>query len=101
MKRDFDEFRARKTAIVVVVPHSAKKTEEYWASEELPYIGIPDEDGKLANLYGQEWKLLKLGRMPAMFVINRDGSLAFAQYGQSMSDIPRNRSVLKILEGLK
>jgi peroxiredoxin Q/BCP len=33
--------------------------------------GVPDADGKLANLFGQEWKLLKLGRMPALFVIDR------------------------------
>ena len=101
MKRDFDTFRARNATIVVVVPHDARKTEEYWRSEELPFIGVPDEDGTLANLYGQEWKLLKLGRMPAMFVIDRKGVLAFAQYGQSMSDIPRNSSILKILDGLK
>lgn len=101
MKRDFDEFKARNALIVVMVPHSAKKTEEYWRSEGLPYTGVPDEDGSLANLYGQEWKLLKLGRMPAMFVIDRKGALAFAQYGESMSDIPRNSSILKILDSLK
>lgn len=64
-------------------------------------IGIPDEDEKLARLYGQEWKLLKLGRMPALFVIDRKGVLAFAQYGTSMSDIPGNSEMLKVLDGLR
>ena len=63
-------------------------------------IGVPDADVKLAHLYGQEWKIVKLGRMPALFVIDRKGALAFAQYGKSMSDIPENDEVLKALDAL-
>ncbi|MBN2438381.1 MAG: redoxin domain-containing protein [Deltaproteobacteria bacterium] len=101
MKRDFKEFASRNAAIVVVAPHAAEKVAEYWKKEELPMIGIPDEGGKLANLYGQKWKLLKFGRMPALFVIDRKGALAFTQYGTSMSDIPSNSAMLKVLDGLR
>jgi len=101
MKQDFNEFTARNATIVVVAPHAAEKVAEYWKKEELPMIGVPDEDGKLADLYGQEWKLLKLGRMPALFVIDRKGAVAFARYGTSMSDIPGNSEILKVLDGLK
>ena len=83
MKQDFREFTSRNTTIVVVAPHSAEKVEKFWKEEELPMIGVPDKDGKLARLYGQEWKLLKLGRMPALFVVDRKGALAFAQYGKA------------------
>jgi len=100
MKQDFREFTSRNTTIVVVAPHSAEKVEKFWKEEELPMIGVPDKDGKLARLYGQEWKLLKLGRMPAPFVVDRKGALAFAQYGKSMSDIPGNSEMLKVLDGL-
>jgi len=100
MKQDYKEFTSRNTTIVVVAPHAAEKVAEYWKKEELPMIGVPDEDGKLADLYGQEWKLLKLGRMPALFVIDRKGTLAFAQYGTSMSDIPKNSEMLKVLDGV-
>ena len=100
MKQDFREFTSRNTTIVVVAPHSAEKVAKFWKEEELPMIGVPDEDGKLARLYGQEWKLLKLGRMPALFVVDRKGALAFAQYGKSMSDIPGNSEMLKVLDGL-
>ena len=100
MKQDYQKFTSRNATIVVVAPHTAEKVVEYWKKEELPMIGIPDEGGTLANLYGQEWKLLKLGRMPALFVIDRKGALAFAQYGTSMSDIPGNSEMLKVLDGL-
>jgi peroxiredoxin Q/BCP len=64
-------------------------------------IGVPDEDGRLADLYGQEWKLLKLGRMPALFMVDRGGALVFARYGKSMTDIPSNGEMLKLLDGLR
>ncbi len=101
MKNDFKDFASRNASIVIVAPHTAEQVAEYWKKEELPMIGISDEDGKLANLFGQEWKLLKLGRMPALFVIDRKGALAFAQYGTSMSDIPSNSEILKVLDGLR
>lgn len=101
MKKDFKKFTSRNTTIVVVAPHISEDVAQYWKNEALPMIGIPDEDEKLAELYGQEWKLLKLGRMPALFVIDRKGALAFAYYGTSMSDIPGNREVLKALDGLR
>jgi len=100
MKQDYKEFMSKSATIVVVAPHAAEKVAEYWEKEELPMIGVPDEDGKLAELYGQEWKLLKLGRMPALFVIDRKGTLAFAQHGKTMSDIPKNSEILKVLDGL-
>jgi len=101
MKEDFEKFVARKTTIAVVAPHGAEKVAEYWKREGLPMIGIPDEEGRLARLYGQEWNLLKLGRMPALFVVDRNGGLAFAHYGTDMSDIPENGDMLKVLDALK
>jgi len=53
----------------------------------------------LGKLYGQEWNLIKLGRMPALFIIDQKGSISFAQYAKNMADIPDNKKVLQILEG--
>jgi len=55
----------------------------------------------LGKLYGQEWNLIKLGRMPALFIIDQKGSIAFAQYAKNMADIPENRGLFEILDGLK
>ena len=101
MKQDFKEFTSRNATVVVVAPHDAEQVAAYWKKEALPMIGVPDAEGKLADLYGQEWKLLKLGRMPALFVVDRVGALVFARYGQSMADIPSNAEVLKLLDGLR
>ena len=72
----------------------------YRQKESLPFIGIPDPDGGLGKLYGQEWHLIKLGRMPALFIIDRQGAIAYAQYAKNMADIPENRELLQILAGI-
>jgi len=99
MKQDIKQFTDSKAQIVVIVPHGAEKTKSYWEKESLPYIGIPDSDGTLGKLYGQEWNLVKLGRMPALFIIDQKGTIAFAQYANNMADITDNKKLLQILEG--
>lgn len=97
---DFHKFRDRKTQIAVIAPHGAKKVKGYWGKENLPFIGIPDPEGTLGRLYDQEWNLIKLGRMPALFIIDQKGSIAFAQYAKNMADIPENTELFQILKGL-
>jgi hypothetical protein len=42
--------------------------------------------------------LFKMGRMPALFLLDRQGIIRFAHYGDSMRDIPSNEEVLSILD---
>jgi|GEM_PF-433885 peroxiredoxin Q/BCP len=100
MKADHQEFLKRKARIAVVAPHGAEKVKRYWQKEGLPFIGIPDKDGAIGRLYGQEWSLIKLGRMPALFVIDRKGAVILAQYAENMADIPENRGLIQVLEGI-
>lgn len=98
MKEDIRQFTERKAQIVVIAPHDQAKVRSYWEKENLPFIGIPDPDGTLGKLYGQEWNLIKLGRMPALFIVDRKGSIVFSQYASSMADIPENKELFQILE---
>ena len=60
MKGDIKQFTDRNTQIVVIAPHEKARVRAYWEKNNLPYIGIPDPDGTLGKLYGQEWTLIKL-----------------------------------------
>lgn len=100
MKEDFEKFREREAQVVVVAPHDAGRVKKYWEKDKFPFTGIPDPDHGLANLYGQQWNLAKLGRMPALFVIDRQGMLAFTHYGRSMADIPSPDELLAVIDGL-
>lgn len=66
----------------------------------MPFIGCADIKSKVADLYYQEVNLLKFGRMPALFVIDRTGLIRYSHYGDSMADIPPNAEVLNVLDAL-
>ena len=62
------------------------------------FIGLPDPDHAVIDLYGQEVSLFKLGRMPAQMLIDRSGVLRLVHYGHSMADIPDNGEVFALLD---
>ena len=64
------------------------------------FIGLPDPKHSVLKLYGQEIRLFKFGRMPAMVIIDMQGVVRFVHYGNSMSDIPENPDVLTTLNML-
>lgn len=101
MRDDFEKFRQRKASVTVIVPHDAPRVKKFWEEERLPFTGIPDPEGKLGRLYGQQWKTLKLGRMPAVFIVDTEGRIALARYGENMADIPRNEELLALIEKLE
>lgn len=100
MRDDYPRFRALGAEIVVVTRHDAAAMREHWARQRLPYPGIADEAGAITARYGQQWKAHKLGRMPAQFVVDCGGRVAFAHYGASMADIPDNARMLALIRGL-
>jgi len=91
-------FKSLGATIVVVVRDDAKSVKKFWKKNNLNYIGIPDKDKKLGNLYQQQWNLVKLGLMPAMFIIDRQATIKFAYYSSSMKDIPENSIVFELLK---
>lgn len=100
MRQDYDAFVARGAEIVAVAPEDRAALARYWEREALPFVGLADPDHRVAELYRQEVNLLKLGRMPALLVIDRRGQVRFQRYGNAMSDIVPNDEVLRLLDRL-
>ena len=100
LRQDFDKFSDEHTVILVVGPENSSAFTKYWNENELPFIGLPDPKHSVLKLYGQEIKLFKFGRMPAMVIIDMQGIVRFVHYGHSMSDIPENKDVLETLQAL-
>ena len=100
LRQEYQKFVEKDAEIVVVGPENAREFEKYWSKEKLPFIGLPDPKHIVLDLYGQEVKLLKLGRMPAQVIIGKQGVVRFAHYGNSMQDIPTNDELLELLDQL-
>ncbi len=100
LRDDQSKFEELDTVIIVVGPEGFKTFRNYWAENDLPFIGLPDPSHSVLKLYGQEVNLFKLGRMPAMVIVDKRGQVRFVHYGHAMSDIPPNKDVLQSLKSL-
>jgi peroxiredoxin len=100
LRQDYDEFRRRDAEVVAVGPDGPRAFLRYWADEQLPFAGCPDPKHEVADLYGQKVNWLKLGRMPALVIVDKAGQIRYSHYGQSMQDIPANVEVLAALDHL-
>ena len=98
LRQDYDKFIGKDAVILVVGPEKKAAFQEYWSKNQLPFIGLPDPRHYVAKLYGQQVKLLKAGRMPAMMVIDKVGKIRFKHYAESMRDIPPNQAILRLLD---
>ena len=100
LRQDYGTFVDRQTEIAVIGPEKKKAFKKYWARETLPFVGLPDPRHTVSKLYGQEVNLFRLGRMPALVVIDKYGLVRLAHYGSSMKDIPGNASLVAIIDNI-
>ena len=100
LRQDFTKFQAEDTVVIVVGPEDAGSFKEYWQTHKPHFTGLPDPTHNDLELYGQEVNLFKPGRMPAMVIVDKQGSARYVHYGHVMSDIPKNEEVLLTLQEL-
>jgi peroxiredoxin Q/BCP len=100
LRQDYQKFVDRDAQVVVVGPDSQRAFRDYWRREDLHFVGLADPTHTVGRLYGQESRLLKLGRLPALMVVDKTGRVVYKHYGSSMSDIPPTRQILAVLDEL-
>lgn len=98
MREEYDRFLAQDFIIFVIGPEGPRRFKKVWEEEQYPFIGFPDYKHKVADLYGQKVKLLKLGRMPAIIIVDKQGLIRYVHFGDDMADIPKNEDLLTVLE---
>jgi peroxiredoxin len=97
----YAEYQRRRAEVLAVGPDGPRAFDIYWRGEQLPFIGLPDPAHKVALLYRQQVKLLKLGRMPLVTVIDGEGNIRYVHYGESMSDIPTDSILLNVIDSME
>ncbi len=98
MRQDYAEFQQHGAEVIAVGPDGPHAFQTYWEENDIPFPGLADLRSRVAAKYEQEVNLFKFGRMPALFVLDQQGVIRFAHYGDSMSDIPSNAEVLQVLD---
>jgi len=97
LRQDFERIQELETQVAVLGPDSTTAFKQYWLEHDLPFIGLPDPEHAVLDLFGQEIKIFKFGRMPAQVIIDKQGIMRFAHYGNNMADIPSNDEIMEIL----
>jgi peroxiredoxin Q/BCP len=103
LSKDIEKFKALNAEIYPILVDSrahAKGMFKAHAKRVFP-IYYDSSDRKISKrILRQQWKFFRLGRMPALLVIDTQQIIRYAHYGDSMSDIPSNKEILAILEEL-
>lgn len=100
LRQRYNAYAQRGAEIIVVGPEDRETFARHWRRERFPFVGVPDPEHEIANSYDQEVNLLKLGRMPTVIVIDRQGRIRFQHHGESMKDIPADGDILALLDRL-
>lgn len=98
LRLDYKKFVERATEVVVIGPEGEEVFKYHWKRGEYPFVGIADPDHKIADLYNQQFNLLKMGRMPAHLLIDKSGYIRFQHHGDSMRDIVDNKFIFILLD---
>lgn len=100
LRDDYEQFAQRGAVILAVGPNTEAAFQQYWHNENLPFVGIPDPEHRVAVLYRQQVSIFKLGRMPMMCIVDKNGRIRYAHYGASMTDIPETATLLNVIDQL-
>ncbi len=101
LRQDYPEFVARDAEVIAVGPDSREAFQRFWREHDIPFPGLADPKHTVADAYRQEVNILRLGRMPAQFLIDREGHIRYHHHGRSMSDITADEDVLARLDALR
>lgn len=98
LRRDYHQFVEQNAEVVVVGPDKQDAFVRCWKMYDIPFVGLSDPGHTVSGIYEQEVNWMKLGRMPAIFLVDLAGNIRYAHYGDSMADIPPNSELLSFLE---
>ena len=98
LRQDYSLFEEKDTVVVAIGPEDREIFAKYWKENDMPFPGIPDPEHRIADLYKQKVNILKLGRMPAQVIIDKEGFIRHIHFGNSMKDIPENATILRMLD---
>ncbi|NHI92845.1 MAG: hypothetical protein EAX96_10120 [Candidatus Lokiarchaeota archaeon] len=102
LAKDIKKFRELDVELIPILQDNKRNTikveEQFTQNKIRIYYDVKREIGKVFN---QEINMLKLGRIPAMFIIDKNGTIIYAYYSDTMDDIPNNTEIFDFLWNLK
>ena len=103
LRRDYEQFKALDTEVMVVVPNGPKSIERYVKSHATPYPILSDKGAMVADGYGIKAKnvVLMSAFTPTVFLVDRAGTIRYTNYSTSYIKEPDNNEPLGVLERMR
>lgn len=99
LAKEIEKFEQLNTEIYAITAdrfENARRLELRYAKRKFPIFF--DRTREVVKLLHQEVWILRLGRMPAILILDKKGIVQWAYYGDSMRDIPSNKTLFEVIE---
>jgi peroxiredoxin len=100
LRDDYGRFQAAGAEVLAISAEPATASEAYLRAHPLPYPTLIDDDHRVFDAYDVTSRMMSLGQRPALFVVDAAGIVRFDEVGAQQWNIPSNRQVLAVLDGL-
>jgi len=100
LRLDYDQFKALNTEVIVMVPNGPRMIERYIQSNHVLYPILTDKGAVVAGQYFQVKHFFKFG-VPSVFLVDREGKIAYVHYAETLISEPDNREPLAVLAGMQ
>jgi len=102
MIKDLEQFKKLETELYIITAdrfENARRLEVAYLKKKIPIYF--DTKHEIVTLLKQDVKILRLGRLPAILIVDKQGTVQYAYYGSSFLDIPSNRELIRTLKGIE
>ena len=96
MREDIDRFTGAGATVIAVAPDTPEGVARFVRDRDYPFPLLADTDHTVFDAYDVINRLASLGQRPAVFVIDRSGTVRFDSIGTQQWQIPSNDSVLAL-----
>ena len=86
--------------MVAIAPHTQDEVAKFVRDNDYPFALLPDADHTAFDAYDVVSTMMSLGQRPALFVVDRDGTVRFDSIGTQQWQIPSNDTVLALASAL-
>ena len=86
--------------VVAIAPDTAEGVGRFVRENDYPFPLLPDADHTVFDAYDVVSTMMSLGQRPALFVIDRSGTVRFDSIGTQQWQIPSNENVLTVVSSL-
>jgi len=97
--KEVDKLKNLNTEIYAITAdrfENARRLELHYTKSAFPIFF--DRKHEVVRMLHQEVKIFKLGRLPAVLIVDVEGTIKWTYYGSDFRDIPTNKEIFEALE---